>query len=204
MRLPKALFVGYNLLKRSRTAVKKNNDDDALSYFKKILNAAQPSSPEDLLLHRFVKGMYNENKYKFLSFIKNTSYECLVLWTESKAIVNALGLRGVIYIKWSGKDTLYQINAFQSVGGEPVQSAKSYEHPIILKRRDRKKDIEIKQTELVEEKLIAPILKRLESRATPIGQWGDLENDGEDEDENENDDGNEDGNEDGNDSNTSL
>jgi hypothetical protein len=139
MKLPRTLYVGYNLLKKSRVAVKKENDEEALSYFQNILNEAQPKAPEELILHRFVKGMYNENKHRFLSFIKNTSFECLVLWTESRSIVNYLGLRGVVYTKWTGKETLYSVTQFQSTNkDENVTDSTSYEHPLV--RRQRKQN----------------------------------------------------------------
>jgi hypothetical protein len=139
MKLPRTLYVGYNLLKKSRVAVKKENDEEALSYFQNILNEAQPKTTEDIVLHRFVKGMYNENKHRFLSFIKNTSFECLVLWTESRSIVNYLGLRGVVYTKWTGKETLYSITQFQSTNkDENVADANSYEHPLVRRQRKQK------------------------------------------------------------------
>jgi hypothetical protein len=143
MKLPRTLYVGYNLLKKSRVSVKKENDEEALSYFQNILNEAQPKTPEDLILHRFVKGMYNENKNRFLSFIKNTSFECLVLWTESRSIVNYLGLRGVVYTKWTGKETLYSVTQFQSTNRDDnVADSTSYEHPIV-RLRLKQKDPEI-------------------------------------------------------------
>jgi hypothetical protein len=147
MKLPRTLYVGYNLLKKSRVAVKKENDEEALSYFQNILNEAQPTTPEDIALHRFVKGMYNENKHRFLSFIKNTSFECLVLWTESRSIVNYLGLRGVVYAKWTGKETLYSVTQFQSTDmDENVANPTSHEHPLVRRQRKQKetKDQKIK------------------------------------------------------------
>ena len=109
MKLPKTLYVGYNMLKQSRVVTKKETDDEAVGFLQTVLNEAQPKSAEEHTLHRFVKNMYNENKYRFLSFIRNTNFECLVLWTESIAIVNYLGLRGIIYISWTGVETLYSI-----------------------------------------------------------------------------------------------
>jgi hypothetical protein len=112
--------------------VKRENDEEALTYAQNILNEAQPKTPEDILLHRFVKGMYNENKYKFLSFIRNANFECLVLWTESRSIVQFLGLRGVAYIKWTGKETLYLISKFQSSSQvEGLNYRPNHVHPMV-------------------------------------------------------------------------
>ena len=146
MKLPRSLYVGYNLLKKSRVAVRKENDEEALEFFQNILNEAQPSTPEDLLLHKFVKGMYNENKYKFIAFIKNTSHECLVLWTESKSIVNCLGLRGVVYVKWTGKETLYSVSQYQSTSTEDGVAGTSYEHPLVRRQRVEKEKEKVEET----------------------------------------------------------
>ena len=112
MRLPRHLYVGYNLLKKSRVSSKNECDDEALGYFQSVLNEAQPKTQEELVLHKFVKGMYNENRYKFLNFIKNTTLECLVLWTDSRAIVKSLGLRGVVYLKWSNQEKLFDVSVY--------------------------------------------------------------------------------------------
>ena len=109
MRLPKTLFSGFNLLKKSHLALNGDQSADSLLYFQNILNSAQPSTPEDVLLHSFVKGLYNENRHKFLAFIRNTKYECLVLWTESRDIANTFGILDTAYVKWNGKDTLYTV-----------------------------------------------------------------------------------------------
>lgn len=138
MKLPSSVYGGFNLMKKSRVVMKKATDDDALEYFKKILNAAQPTTDEDMILYKFVKGLYNENRYKFMSFIKNMSFECLVLWTESKAIINALNLRGVVYLKWTGKETLYDVTKFKSsrIEGDPVPFV---EHPLVARKRTTEK-----------------------------------------------------------------
>lgn len=131
MKLPRVLYSCYNLIKKSRAVVKKENDDEALVYFQNILNDAQPKSAEDVILHRFVKGMYNENKHRFMSFIKNTSFECLVLWTESRCIVNVLGLRGLVYAKWNGPETLYSVTKFQPSNEEKETLDQPAEHPLV-------------------------------------------------------------------------
>lgn len=203
MKLPRTLYVGYNLLKKSRLASKKENDEEALVYFQNILNEAQPKTPEDIILHRFVKGMYNENKHRFLSFIKNTSFECLVLWTETRSIVNYLGLRGVVYIKWTGNETLYSITQFQSTTREDNGSIHTtHEHPLVRRQRQRKetKNVDVpvpdgepplseKTSEIITETTPAdeelPIpemlgLARMSSIAGTKGpnpKWGDMESD---------------------------
>ena len=114
MRLLKSLYNGYNSLRKSRVVLKRDTDDEALKYFQKLLNNAQPTGGDDLVVQRFVKSQYNDNKHRYLSFIRNTASECLVLWTESRSIVNFLGLRGLIYIKWDGSTRTYQVTKFKS------------------------------------------------------------------------------------------
>ena len=139
MKLPKTLVVGHSLLKKSRLVTRKVNDEEALSYFQSILNEAQPKTPEDHILHHFVRGLYNKNKNRFLKFIKDSEFEYLVLWTESLAIVNFLGLRGVVYIKWTGKDTLYSVSEFHSVtDGRNEDDQTIYEHPLVRRQRKQK------------------------------------------------------------------
>ena len=118
MKLPKSLYIGYRLLGESRLITKRDSDPEALQYFQTVLNKAQPVSSEELLLHRFVRAMYNENKNKFLSFIRNTYFECLVLWTDHVTIVNFTGLRGVIYIEWNNTSKSYAISRFRTRGKE--------------------------------------------------------------------------------------
>lgn len=131
MKLPKSLYIGYRLLGESRLITKRDSDPEALQYFQTVLNKAQPVSSEELLLHRFVRAMYNENKNKFLSFIRNTYFECLVLWTDHITIVNFTGLRGVIYIEWNNTSKSYAVSKFRTRGKEtetktPVRQINKY------------------------------------------------------------------------------
>ena len=157
MKLPKSLYVGYKLLKKSRVVCKKEYDPEALEYFQNVLNEAQPTDPEDIIMCRFVKGMYNEHKHKFLSYIKNTSMECLVLWTESKSIVNTMGLRNNVYVKWTGSNTLYTVAKFNST--EKTESNGYPEHPLVILNRETK-------TVPAEETLVDSIAKPVEITET--------------------------------------
>lgn len=113
MKLTKRLAVGYNLLKKSRVVIKKDIDEEAINYFNNILNDAQPKTPGDKELCQLVKAMYNENKNKFMEFIKNTRFECMVLWTESMPIVHFLGLHGTVYLRWNSGRQMYCVSPFK-------------------------------------------------------------------------------------------
>lgn len=114
MNLPKTLFDGYKLLKQSHLVVNKDSDKTNISILQNILNDVQPKTPEELILYRFVQGMYNENSHRFLSFVENTSFECLVLWTGPRSIERCLGLYRVVYIKRARCGTSYSVSRFQS------------------------------------------------------------------------------------------
>lgn len=127
-RLPKKLFVGYKYLKKSRLVLKNATDSEALSYFQNILNEAQPQTPEEKGLYNFWRGFYNVNRRKVLSLIKSErDYEPLLLWTESRAIVNSLGLKGVVYIKWTQENS-YEVTKF--VSSENKTNATN-RHPVL-------------------------------------------------------------------------
>ena len=142
---------GFNLIKKSRTVVKKSVDEEALGYLQKVLNKSQPTTPEEIILHKFVKGMYNENKRRFLAFIKGSRLESLILWTESRVIVNYLGLRDLVYIKWKGEE-LYLVTPFNKVNG-------TVNHP------------------LCETTIVTPVNELVTSPAPSVqphtGEWGD-------------------------------
>ena len=114
MRLPRSLYNAYNNLKKSRVVVKKNVDDEALTYFQNVLNSSGPKNNDEFVLYTFVRGLYYENKYKFISFIRNTSFECLVLWTEWRNIVDFLYLRNVINIKWQSQLKQFKVTKYNS------------------------------------------------------------------------------------------
>jgi hypothetical protein len=147
MRLPKVLFNSYTQLKKSRVVVKKENDNNAIAYFNNMLNQAQPVSHDDFLIQQFVKNMYNENKRSFLKFIRTVpGLDALILWTDANTIVNEFGLKGVVYIKWTGKDSLYTVSKYQPnfnkevsdpIDGEeiPTQGATAEEFTVVGKKK---------------------------------------------------------------------
>lgn len=134
LRLPKKLFIGYKYLKKSRLVLKNATDQEALSYFQNILNEAQPQTPEEKTLHKFWRGLYNVNRRKVLSLIRSErSFEPLLLWTESRAIVNSLGLKGVVYIRWTD-DNLYEVTKFVSNANNTDAQT---EHPITTEYKNQ-------------------------------------------------------------------
>lgn len=132
MRLPATLYGGYAKLKKSRLVGNKLSDPEALEYFEKNLNAAQPQNDEEQRLYQLVKSMYVGNKGPFMKYINATSkFRCLVLWTESRAIVNDLGLRNVAYVRWDNTNKNYSVSEFKS----STTPTTSYEHPVVIAQR---------------------------------------------------------------------
>jgi hypothetical protein len=181
MKLPKTLFVGHLLLKRSRAVSKKETDEEALGFFQSVLNKAQPVSKEELIQHQLIKSLYNENKSQFLSFIRNTRMESLILWTEARAIVSHFGLRGSIYAKWTGKDTMYDISVFQSTRDNTGDSAV---HPIVLQQRLAESDdgeTGVEGTEarnaIDESKELSMVISGAVSELQPNTSWADMVDD---------------------------
>jgi hypothetical protein len=175
MKLPKSVYTSYSLLKRSRVVLKKDTDCEALQYFQSILNEAQPSTTEDMALYKFVKGMYNENKYKFLSFISNTSYECLVLWTESKTIINTLRLRGVVYIKWSSDTLAYTVSEFISPERREVTGSTQQDPAVPRESQEDKSSAPVDETTKPSRSVRHPDrhLDRIPSRNRPSSSRND-------------------------------
>jgi hypothetical protein len=139
MDITKPLYRGYILLKDSLLSVRHDTDAEAICYFSTTLNSTRPKSGKDVILYRFVRSMYHDDKGRFLAFIKNTTYECLVLWTEPMAILKQLKLNGIIKCKWNYNDTSYYISKFKS--NKHVYrrhySNDTYEHPIVSRLRNK-------------------------------------------------------------------
>jgi hypothetical protein len=143
MKFCKNLYLCYNNLKKSDLILNKDNSKESIDYFQNILNKSQPKTQEDITLNRFVKSMYYENKNSFLTFIKNTNFECLILWTESVSILKQLGLLSVVYCKWIIKDSTYYVTRFKSnsYSDNYYNENKNHEHPLVKQQRYKSKNI---------------------------------------------------------------
>ena len=172
LRLPKKLFIGYKYLKKSRLVLKNATDQEALSYFQNILNEAQPQTPEEKTLHKFWRGLYNVNRRKVLSLIRSErSFEPLLLWTESRAIVNSLGLKGVVYIRWTD-DNLYEVTKFvSSTDNTNLQN----DHPIAT---EYKNSDEKTQTQTIETSVVSTTSNSVWSNNKKVHQnWSEMQDD---------------------------
>ena len=163
MVLPSNLLKGYTSIKASSVVTMKNNSEEALLNFQKILNSTHPKTPTEYKLYKFVKDLYYGDMNRFLDYIKGTKFECLVLWTLTQNIVNFLGLRGVIFIKWTGRETLYNVRKYTGVRGND-NTHHFYDHPLAVN----------KHTTIVK----APPVENVEAvEAPPVAErisWADI------------------------------
>lgn len=112
MRIPQSLHNAKVQLERARLVTKKEVDDDSMRHLESIINAAQPNTEEERTQQKLIKGMYNDDKNAFLRFARGKSFESILLWTESRAIINYLGLRNIVYIRWDNEAHSYSVTKF--------------------------------------------------------------------------------------------
>ena len=133
MKVPKSPYNAYNQLKKARLVTKKNVDEEALAYFETALNRAYPKDDDEFTLYFFIRGLYYENKYKFISFIRNTRFECLVLWTEWRNIVDFLRLRGVVNIKWQPSSKNFKVTKYKTMRETSIDQDYKAPEPSVTK-----------------------------------------------------------------------
>jgi len=112
MRIPQSLHNAKIQLEKARLATKKEVDEDSMRHLESIINAAQPGTDEERTQQKLIKGMYNDDKNGFLRFVRGKSFEPILLWTESRAIINYLGLRNIVYIRWDNEARAYVVSKF--------------------------------------------------------------------------------------------
>lgn len=135
---PNHLKYSYQLIKSCKLITCRTPTVENLKEFEMLLNTAQPK-PEDAENYKVVKKLYRCNTYGFSRFVGGTPMECLVLWTESKNVVNWLHLKGIVYIAYNPETAKYKVqphrdfgkrvNAKQHVVRLPVYNPVRYNRP---------------------------------------------------------------------------
>jgi hypothetical protein len=85
--------------------------------FEQLLNDAQPRDDYEAGMSDMVKKLYFRGYVEsagFLRSIANSELSCLVLWTESKAIVKHFRLHGIWYIQHNREEHTYSVTPFVS------------------------------------------------------------------------------------------
>ncbi len=108
MKFPKQLYNGYINIKDSRLVRDHDYTPKSLLEFQTMLNDSQPTA-FDMERYLTVKDFYTSNKRGYARFIRGTTLECTVLWTESKSIINWFGLGGIVYLNYNSDTAKYAV-----------------------------------------------------------------------------------------------
>ena len=131
LNFPSSLFRSFKSLSKARLTRNNHTDVTSLQQFQQLLNDAQPKSLEELVLYKFIHGMFLEGRSKFLNYIRHTKMECLVLWTDARSIIRAFELRSIVYIKWVDDTRTYEVDVYKA-----PTSTESTRIPQSIKRID--------------------------------------------------------------------
>ena len=107
--IPCNLHSNYYKLKKSRLILKNEVDEDSISYFELALNKALPKTEYEFNIYYFLKNLFHSDKQKFYNFINNSSYECLILYTDNISITKHFNLFNKVSIKWNKEEKKYEI-----------------------------------------------------------------------------------------------
>ena len=109
--IPNNLSSSYRKIQKS-PVLQGDTSDIEIKRFEDLLNKALPSEHDNYDLFLFIKELFHNNKNKFLKFIENSDYNCFILWTENKTIMNRLNLRKKVYIKWDSENKNYIVERY--------------------------------------------------------------------------------------------
>jgi hypothetical protein len=113
---PQKLFEIYKKIINSKLIKNKELSIDNISEFEHLLNEAQPQNEDDENCMRcFVQYLYRKNPGHFARFINRSRLNQLTLSTESKYMVKAFELRGLVYIKWDIENNKYACSLHKTV-----------------------------------------------------------------------------------------
>jgi len=100
----------YNELLNCDLVKYKNNTTENLKHFRYILNGAQPSNKDEYCYKNMIYVLFGKNIASFHKYIINNNMPYLVLWLNSRYIIEHFDLIGIVYMKWS--QGLYYIYKF--------------------------------------------------------------------------------------------
>ena len=112
---PAKIFNNYRAIKKCALVKNKEITDESLDEFEMLLNDAQPSAESDMVEFNSMKALYMLNKHKFIELIRDTKLEALILWTESKSIVNSLHLSGIAYVSYDPTLHKYRVEKHRNI-----------------------------------------------------------------------------------------
>lgn len=99
--IPRRLYDIYINMKRSSLIVDRVQTPESLLEFQNLLNMTNPNTQNEAHARNIIYYLYKQNPDEFSKFVNKSKLKHLILWTESKFIVNHFKLQGIIYIKWN-------------------------------------------------------------------------------------------------------
>lgn len=111
MSLPKRLYEVYKKVNSCDLVVNKNVTDETIAEFVALINEAQPlvDNTEEQHQRTFTRQLYYCNCNNFANYVSSSRNKvgALVLWTESKRIIQYFGLQKLIHLSWNNEAQLY-------------------------------------------------------------------------------------------------
>lgn len=114
MSLPKSLYEPYRQLCQCALVQTREVTDENLSEFETLLNSAQPNAEDHdgNVQRNFLKSIYYSGTNSFARYLKQPASHvgALILWTESRRIVQFFNLQRLIHVSWH--DDAYHVTKF--------------------------------------------------------------------------------------------
>lgn len=144
---PQYLHGSFNRLCKSCLARRLYDKEDAYEYFESVLNMSLPKPDSDeFRRHMDMKDMVRSLVYimsrkgpatNYIKLVKNTPWECTILWTSPAVITAYFNLMHKAYIKWDNKTNKYSVTKFVSKKTAHVPPSV---HPIVQDQQERNKE----------------------------------------------------------------
>lgn len=122
---PKFVRDKYMEIMSSDLMVNKTLNDSTILGFQQSLNDSQPQTDDESKMRSFIQFMYRKNPVNFCRYLEKSRLNHLILWTESRGIVNHFGLHGVVYVKWV--DDHYECSLHKNM----LNNGQVAEHPSV-------------------------------------------------------------------------
>lgn len=125
MSLNKDFYEAYKAVSTCNLVSRTSCTDADMKEFETLLNNAQPSHDSSLYgQYELARSMYRSNPRRYLSYITRpaNNVSALILWTESKHIVDYFGLRNIVYLTWDRVNNRYVVLPFRKQNNVDVQN----------------------------------------------------------------------------------
>jgi len=112
MSLNKLLYDTYKQIWNCELIANRVVSDETLNEFADLLNLAQPQPNTVEWVERdFTRKLYHSGKEGFLRWVGNprNRVSALILWTESKRIVQFFNLVGIVHVSWDVEAQKYVV-----------------------------------------------------------------------------------------------